>query len=88
MDELLKAKMRYEDLMARMKEDMAVAERYKVDLESRYKSGLPLEHLMAVQSQALRIQDYYTQKFNNLVEIQRGYDELLKAIDEEKAKAE
>ena len=88
MDELLKAKLRYEDLMARMKEDMAVAEKYKTDLEKRYKPSLALEQLVTIQSQVLRIQDYITQKFNNLVEILRGYDELVKAIDEEKAKAE
>ena len=88
MEELLNAKARYEELMARMKTDMDAAELYKADLAARYKPSLPLEHLMAIQSQVLRIQDYYTQKFNNLVEIQRGYDELLKAIEEEKAKAE
>ena len=88
MEELIMAKNRYEALMDRMTQDMEVAEQYKADLEARYKPGLPLEHLMAIQSQVLRIQDYYTQKFNNLVEIQRGYDELVKAIDEEKAKAE
>ena len=88
MDELLKAKTRYEELIERMDADMAVAEQYKADLVDRYKASLALEHLMAIQSQVLRIQDYITQKFNNKVEIMRGYDELLKAIDEEKAKAE
>ena len=88
MIELIEAKNRYDALMGRMVKDMEVAEQYKADLESRYKPGLALEHLMAIQSQVLRIQDYYTQKFNNLVEIQRNYDELLKAIEEEKAKAE
>lgn len=85
---MIEAKNRYDTLMDRMCKDMEMAEKYKADLEERYKPGLPLEHLMAIQSQVLRIQDYYTQKFNNLVEIQRTYDELLKAIDEEKAKAE
>ena len=88
MNELIEAKNRYEALMDRMVKDMEAAEKYKADLEERYKPTMPLEHLMAIQSQVLRIQDYYTQKFNNLVEIQRGYDELLKAIEEEKAKAE
>ena len=88
MEELLNAKTRYEELIARMDADMAVAEQYKADLMERYKSSLALEQLVTIQSQVLRIQDYYTQKFNNLVEIQRGYDELVKAIDEEKAKAE
>ena len=88
MDELLKAKTRYEELIERMDADMAVAEQYKADLVERYKSSLALEQLITIQSQVLRIQDYITQKFNNKVEIMRGYDELLKAIDEEKAKAE
>ena len=88
MEELLNAKTRYEDLIARMDADMAVAEQYKADLMERYKSSLALEQLVTIQSQVLRIQDYITQKFNNKVEIMRGYDELLKAIDEEKAKAE
>ena len=88
MEELMNAKTRYEDLIARMDADMAVAEQYKADLEERYKPTLALEQLITIQSQVLRIQDYITQKFNNKVEIQRGYDELLKAIDEEKAKAE
>ena len=88
MEELMNAKARYEDLIARMDADMATAEKYKADLVERYKSSLALEHLMAIQSQVLRIQDYITQKFNNKVEILRGYDELLKAIEEEKAKAE
>ena len=86
MEELINAKNRYDALMDRMVKDMEVAEKYKADLEERYKPGLPLDHLMAIQSQVLRIQDYYTQKFNNLVEIQRGYDELLKAIEGEQAK--
>ena len=81
MDELIMAKTRYEELIERMDADMAVAEQYKADLEARYTAKMPLEHLMAIQSQVLRIQDYITQKFNNLVEIQRGYDELLKAIE-------
>jgi hypothetical protein len=88
MEELLNAKTRYEELIARMDADMAVAEQYKADLEKRYSSAAPLEMLITIQSQVLRIQDYYTQKFNNKVEIMRMYDELLKAIEEEKAKAE
>lgn len=88
MEELLNAKTRYEELISRMDADMAIAEQYKADLEQRYKPTLALEQLIAIQSQTLRIQDYITQKFNNKVEILRGYDELLKVIDEEKAKAE
>ena len=88
MEELLKAKTRYEELIARMDADMATAEQYRTDLMERYKASLALEQLVTIQSQVLRIQDYITQKFNNKVEIMRGYDELLKAIDEEKAKAE
>ena len=88
MEELMNAKARYEELIRRMDADMAVAEQYKEDLVKRYSAMMPLEALVTVQSQVLRIQDYITQKFNNKVEIQRGYDELLKAIDEEKAKAE
>jgi uncharacterized protein YutD len=88
MDELLKAKTRYEELIKRMDADMVTAEQYKVDLLERYKPTLALEQLITIQSQVLRIQDYITQKFNNQVEIMRGYDELLKAIEEEKAKAE
>ena len=88
MEELLNAKTRYEELIAKMDADIAVAEQYKADLLDRYKPSLALEQLITIQSQVLRIQDYITQKFNNKVEIQRGYDELLKAIDEEKAKAE
>ena len=88
MEELLNAKARYEELLARMDADMAIAEQYKADLVERYKPSLALEQLVTIQSQVLRIQDYITQKFNNKVEILRGYDELLKAIDEEQAKAE
>ena len=88
MEELIMAKNRYDALMDRMVMDMETAEKYKADLEERYNAKMPLEHLVTIQSQVLRIQDYYTQKFNTLVEIQRNYDELLKAIDEEKAKAE
>ena len=88
MEELLNAKVRYEDLIARMDADMVIAEQYKKDLEERYKPTLALEQLITIQSQVLRIQDYITQKFNNKVEIMRGYDELLKAIEDAKAKAE
>ena len=88
MEELLKAKTRYEELINRMDKDMAIAELYKVDLVERYKPSLALEQLVTIQSQVLRIQDYVTQKFNNKVEIMRGYDELLKAIEDAKAKAE
>ena len=87
MEELLKAKSRYENLMERMNEDMALAEKYKKDLEDRYKANAPLEQLVTIQSQVLRIQDYITQKFNNLVEIMRNYEELCKAIEEAKASA-
>ena len=86
MDELLKAKTRYEELIARMDADMAIAEQYKADLVDRYKPTLALEQLVTIQSQVLRIQDYITQKFNNKVEIMRMYDELLKAIEDEKGK--
>ena len=85
MEELLNAKTRYEELIARMDADMAIAEQYKADLVDRYSKTMPLEALVTVQSQVLRIQDYITQKFNNKVEILRGYDELLKAIEEAKA---
>ena len=85
MEELLNAKARYEDLIARMDNDMEIAEQYKADLVERYKSSLALEQLITIQSQVLRIQDYITQKFNNKVEIMRGYDELVKAINEGKA---
>ena len=82
MDELMMAKARYEELLARMDEDMATAEQYKQDLVARYNSKAPLEQLVTIQSQVLRIQDYITQKFNNKVEILRVYDDLLKAINE------
>lgn len=82
MDELIMAKARYEELMERMDMDMLVAAQYKADLVERYNSKMPLDALVTVQSQVLRIQDYITQKFNNKVEIQRGYDELCKAIQE------
>lgn len=88
MDELLKAKARYENLMERMQADMDLAEKYKADLENRYKANAPLEQLVTIQSQVLRIQDYVTQKFNNLVEIMRNYEELCNAIKEAEAKAE
>ena len=84
MEELLMAKTRYEELMARMDADMAVAEQYKRDLEARYKANAPLEQLVTIQSQVLRIQDYITQKFNNKVELLRNYDDLCKAIEEGK----
>lgn len=82
MEELLKAKTRYEDLMERMEKDMETAEKYKADLDARYKENAPLEQLVTIQSQVLRIQDYITQKFNNLVEILRSYEELCEAIKE------
>ena len=82
MEELLNAKARYDELLARMDADMAIAEQYKADLVERYKPSLALEQLVTIQSQVLRIQDYITQKFNNKVEILRGYDDLLKAIEE------
>ena len=88
MEELLKAKARYEELMERMTQDMNLAEKYKHDLEARYKAAAPLEQLVTIQSQVLRIQDYITQKFNNLVEIMRNYEDLCNAIKEEEAKAE
>ena len=84
MEELLKAKARFENLMERMQADMDLAEKYKADLEERYKANAPLEQLVTIQSQVLRIQDYVTQKFNSLVEIMRSYEELCKAIKEAK----
>ena len=84
MEELLMAKTRYEELIARMDADMAVAEQYKKDLEERYNAMAPLEQLVTIQSQVLRIQDYITQKFNNKVELLRNYDDLCKAIKEAK----
>ena len=88
MEELKKAKARYENLMERMQADMDLAEKYKKDLEDRYKANAPLEQLVTIQSQVLRIQDYITQKFNNLVEILRSYEEICNAIKEAEAKAE
>ena len=82
MEELLMAKTRYEELIARMDADMAVAEQYKKDLEERYNAKAPLEQLVTIQSQVIRIQDYITQKFNNKVELLRNYDDLCKAIKE------
>ena len=86
MEELLNAKERYEELLKRMDADMEIAEQYKADLMERYNGKAPLDHLVTIQSQVLRIQDYITQKFNSKVEILRGYDELLKAIEEEENK--
>lgn len=84
MEELLMAKTRYEDLIAKMEADIALAEQYKADLQQRYKSNAPLEQLVTIQSQVLRIQDYITQKFNNKVELLRNYDDLCKAIKDGK----
>lgn len=84
MEELINAKARYEELLARMDADMAVAETYRQDLLARYNSKAPLDQLVTIQSQVLRIQDYITQKFNNKVEILRGYDDLCNAIKEAK----
>ena len=84
MEELMMAKTRYEELMARMDEDMAMAAQYKADLVQRYKANAPLEQVVTIQSQVLRIQDYITQKFNNKVELLRNYDDLCKAIEEAK----
>lgn len=84
MEELLMAKTRYEELIARMDADMAAAERFKQDAMERYKPNAPLEQLVTIQSQVLRIQDYITQKFNNKVELLRNYDDLCNAIKEAK----
>ena len=84
MEELLMAKTRYEELIAKMDADIAVAEQYKADLVLRYNAKAPLEQLVTIQSQVLRIQDYITQKFNNKVELLRNYDDLCKAIEEGK----
>lgn len=86
MEELLMAKTRYEELIERMDADMAMAEQYKSDLVQRYKANAPLEQLVTIQSQVLRIQDYITQKFNNKVELLRNYDDLCNAIKEAKNK--
>lgn len=85
MEELLLAKARYEELLERMDADMALAEQYKADLIERYNGRAPLDQLVTIQSQVLRIQDYITQKFNNKVEILRVYDDLCKAIKEDEA---
>ena len=85
MEELLMAKTRYEDLIERMDADIAVAEQYKSDLAKRYNDKAPLEQLVTIQSQVLRIQDYITQKFNNKVELLRNYYDLCNAIEEAKA---
>ena len=85
MEELLMAKTRYEELIERMDADMAMAEQYKADLVQRYKPNAPLDQLVTIQSQVLRIQDYITQKFNNKVELLRNYDDLCNAIEEAKA---
>ena len=82
MDELLMAKTRYEELMAKIDADIAQAEAFKADAMQRYKAGAPLEQMLTIQSQVLRIQDYITQKFNNKVELLRNYDDLCKAIEE------
>ena len=84
MEELLMAKTRYEELLARMDADMALAEKYKGDLVTRYRANMPLDQLVTIQSQVLRIQDYITQKFNNKVELLRNYDDLCNAIEEAK----
>ena len=84
MDELILSKARYEDLIERMNDDIDAAERFKADLELRYNAKAPLEQVVTIQSQVLRIQDYITQKFNNKVELLRNYDELCKAIEEAK----
>lgn len=82
MDELLKAKERYDELLSRIDDDMKRAEEYKNDMVARYKANMPLEAAITIQSQVLRIQDYITQKFNNKVELMRNYDDLLTAIEE------
>ena len=82
MDELILAKARYEELLVRMDADISQAEQYRVDLVTRYRANAPLEQVVTIQSQVLRIQDYITQKFNNKVELLRNYDDLCKAIEE------
>lgn len=84
MEELLMAKTRYEELIERMNADIAQAEAFKADAMQRYKASAPLEQMVTIQSQVLRIQDYITQKFNNKVELLRNYDDLCKAIEEAK----
>lgn len=86
MEELLMAKTRYEELIERMNADIAAAEQFKQDAMQRYNTKAPLDQLVTIQSQVLRIQDYITQKFNNKVELLRNYDDLCKAIKEEESK--
>ena len=85
MEELLKAKTRYVELIDRMKKDMEQAELFKADALKRYNPNGPVDQLVTFQSQVLRTQDYITQNFNNLVEILRSYDELCNAIEEAEA---
>ena len=82
MEELILAKARYEELLERMDADLAQAEAFKADALKRYNPNGPVEQLVTLQSQVLRIQDYMTQKFNNMVELLRNYDDLCKAIKE------
>lgn len=85
MDELMMAKTRYEELLARMDADIEAAEQFKQDAMKRYNPNASVDQFVTIQSQVLRIQDYITQKFNNKVELLRNYDDLCKAIEEAKA---
>lgn len=82
MDELKLAKTRYEELIERMNKDLEQAEQFKADALKRYNPNGPMDQFVTLQSQILRTQDYITQKFNNLVELLRNYDDLCKAIEE------
>ena len=88
MEELTRAKKLYEELLERVDKDIAVAESFKYDMMERYIARMPLEQMVTIQSQVLRTQDYITQKHSNYVELQRQYEDILKAIDEAKAEAE
>ena len=69
---------KYDEIINRVKGEIKQAEDFKSDMLSKYNLESDIETIIKVQSQVMRINDLLTQKYDNVVQLQRQIEQIEK----------
>lgn len=75
---------KYDEIMDRLKAEIKQAEDFRGDMLVKYNMQDDIDTIIKVQSQIMRINDMLTQKYDNVVQLERQIQQFEKDAEKEK----
>lgn len=75
---------KYNEIMDRVKAEIQQAELFRGDMLMKYDLNSDIDTIIKIQSQIMRINDMLTQKYDNVVQLERQIQQFEKDAEKEK----